>query len=194
MSAVQALRWSTPSQPVGIIQTRRTRANADSKRQAKQQVTVTLPDASFEPAAMAVLAGLYLVQPWPKLLADLTPQQQVQAAVLADMWQLPEASEAAVGVLQEATGNASDASAVLEQLFSLPAVPDCLSQVLEQAVISKFGNLEAVWGPDGASLQESLLALPLHAMELLLASDKLKVCDGGPAQYWLLAYTHCEAA
>jgi hypothetical protein len=128
---------------------------------------------------MAVLAGLYLVQPWPKLLADLTPQQQVQAAVLADMWQLPAASEAAVAVLQEATGNASDASAVLEQLFSLPAVPDCLSQVLEQAVVGKFGDLEAVWGPDGASLQESLLALPLHAMELLLASDKLKVCREG---------------
>jgi hypothetical protein len=30
-----------------------------------------------------------------------------------------------------------------------------------------------VWGPGGASLQQSLLGLPLWAMEAFLASDKL---------------------
>jgi hypothetical protein len=32
-----------------------------------------------------------------------------------------------------------------------------------------------VWGPDSASLQQSLLALPPHAMEILQASNKPKV-------------------
>jgi hypothetical protein len=34
----------------------------DSNQQSKQQVTITLPDASYEPAAMAVLAELYHVK------------------------------------------------------------------------------------------------------------------------------------
>ena len=171
-----------------------------SKRQAKQQFTISLPDPTYEPTAMAVLAGLYIVAPWPTLLAALTPQQQVQAAVLADMWQLPAASDAAVGVLQAATDSADRLSAVLEQLLSMAAVPDCLTSVFEHSwqellkkyrsvevlpdsvlplfervLLSKYGDLEAVWAPGGTALQKSLLGLPLNAMELLLASDRLKV-------------------
>jgi hypothetical protein len=71
------------------------------------------------------------VEPWPRLLADLTPQQQVQAAVLADMWQLEAASEAAVALLQEPAGSSERMSAVLEQLLSMAAVPDCLISVLQ---------------------------------------------------------------
>ena len=113
--------------------------------------------------------------PWPRLLADLTPQQQVQAVVLADMWQLPAASSAAAELLQAAAGSAGRQSAVLDQLLTLAAVPECLVEVFRQALLSKYGDLEAVWGPAGAALQDSLLVLPLHAMELLLVSDKLKV-------------------
>jgi hypothetical protein len=102
---------------------------SNAKRQAKQLVTITLPDASHEPAAMAVLAGLYWVKPWQELLADLTPQQQVQAAVLADMWQLTAASQAAVELLQAAPANVERLSAVLKQLLALKAVPDCLLPV-----------------------------------------------------------------
>ena len=126
---------------------------------------------------MAVLAGLYQVEPWPKLLADLTPPQQVQAALLADMWQLPAVSGTAVGVLQAATDSKAMASAVLEQLLSMAAFPDCLQPVFECVLLSQYGDLEAVWA--SLALQESLLALPLHAMELLLASDKLKVVFAG---------------
>jgi hypothetical protein len=177
-------------------------SNTASSNQAKQ-ITITPPDASYEPAALAVLAGLYLVEPGTQLLADLTPQQQVQAAVLADMWQLPEASQAAISVLQTADSTYI-LCALLEQMLAVAAVPECLlpvfehswqalldaahavceslaaipkdmQRLLEQAVLSKYGDLEAVWAPDGAALQESLLDLPLHAIELLLASDKLKV-------------------
>jgi hypothetical protein len=160
---------------------------ARSEYESRKQVNITLPDASYEPAAMAVLAGLYLIKPWSSLLADLTPQQQVQAAVLADMWQLPTASEAAVGLLQAATDDVERLSELLEELLSLPAMPDCLLSVFEHCwhallymykdltavpdwllplferiVLDKYGDLEAVWGPEGAYLQESLLALPLQ--------------------------------
>jgi hypothetical protein len=145
----------------------------------------------------------------------LTPQQQVQAAVLADMWQLTAASDAAVALLQKAanSGDSSQhASAALEQLLSMAAVPDCLMPVFGQsrqalfnkylyeaavpanvqplfelALLSKYGDLEAVWAPDAVSLQESLLELPLHVMELLLASDRLKVCVLGRAAQCLVS-------
>jgi hypothetical protein len=104
---------------------------------------------------MAVLAGLYQVKPWPELLADLTPQQQVHAAVLADMWQLSAASAAAVAALQQ-TLDKPDSSysspfdvdftclgvpptlqaAVLNQLLSLAAVPASLLPVFESALLS----------------------------------------------------------
>jgi hypothetical protein len=151
-----------------------------------------------------VLAGLYWVKPWQKLLADLTPQQQVQAAVLADMWQLTAASQAAVEALQAAASSTDTLSAVPEQQLSLPVVPDCLlpvfehcwqallskysslpavpqstQRLLEQILLSKYGDLEAVWAPGDGSLRRSLMALPMYAMELLLASDKLKVNHRG---------------
>jgi hypothetical protein len=185
----------------------------------KQQVIIELPDKSFHPAAMAVLAGLYHVKPWPEVLADLIPQQQVQAAVLADTWGLTAAGEAAETALMSATECTDMMSAVIDELLSLKDMPKCLLPVfvlskysnwrdmpnslqtvfdqswqatlsqyntlsavpqsmlplLEQILLTKYGDLEAVWAPGGGSLQESLLALPLYAMELLLASDKLKV-------------------
>ena len=204
---LQALRWATQSQ--GSSQPGRASNTASSIPKAAKRVHITLPDASGEPAAVAILAGLYQVEPWPKLLVDLTPRQQVQAAVLADMWQLPAASESAVAALQQTLDKDDDdhssffaayaphmiqpgayslrVSAVINQLISLPAVPDSLLPVLERALLSEYGHLDAVWNPEWtcsavASSQESLLALPLYAMELLLASDKLKVRNASPAE------------
>ena len=138
---------------------------------------ITLPDESYETAAMAVLAGLYQVQTWRKLFERLTHQQQVQAAVLADMWQLPAARYAALQLLKAVIDRTDGVTAVLEQLIVIPAVPDCLQALLEQVLLLRFGDLEEVWGAEGVSSgwQETLLALPLPAMELLLASDKLEV-------------------
>jgi hypothetical protein len=87
------------------------------------------------------------------------------------MWQLTAASQAAVEVLQRAAVPYN----VLEQLLSLGAVPYCLLPFFERALLSKYGCLEAVWGPDCTELQESLLALPMQAVQVLLASGKLKV-------------------
>jgi hypothetical protein len=124
---------------------------------------------------MAVLAGLYQVKPLPELLADLNPQQQVQAADLADRWEMPATHKVTVEVLNATTGTADRLSAVLEGVLSLEGVQETMVPLFERALLSKYGNLEAVWAPGNASLQDSLLALPLSAMELLLASDKLKV-------------------
>jgi hypothetical protein len=75
--------------------------------------------------------------------------------------------------------------ALLSKYSILAAVPASVLPVIERVLLSKYGDLEAVWAPDGASLQDSLLALPLYAMEVLLASDKLKV-GGIPQIEWSL--------
>ena len=120
--------------------------------------------------------------------------------MLADMWQLTAASEAAVGVLGAATDNTDSLAAVLEELLSLAVMPDCLLPVFEQSweallgeyselaavpehqlplfgqvLMHKYCDLEGVWGPEGGSAQDSLLGLPLYAMKILLASDGLQV-------------------
>jgi hypothetical protein len=172
----QALQWSTQPQTQGSSQTDGT------SQHAKKQVTITLPDASHEAAAVAVLAGMYQVQPWPKLLADLTPQQQVNAAVSEDMWQLTAAHQAAMDVLVAAADTAAGLSDVLEGLLSLEAVQDSMLPLLKKALLSKYGNLEPLCPTwefiSKVPLHVALMALPIHAMELLLASDKLKVGAG----------------
>jgi hypothetical protein len=47
------------------------------------------------------------------------------------------------------------------------------SRRLEQLLLGVLGDLEGVWADK--QLQEVLLGLPLPAMEVLLASDKLMV-------------------
>lgn len=61
---------------------------ARSAAQHGREVVLTLQDAEQLPAAMAVLAALYAVKPLPELLAELSDVQQLQAALLADMWQV----------------------------------------------------------------------------------------------------------
>lgn len=176
-------------------------AGSSSKRQAKESVNLDLPDATFGPAAIAVLQGMYQAQPWPKLLADLTPQQQVHAAILADRWGVAAALSEAVGFLTAAADSADEVrmGAMLEGLFtvvvpdslepvldhawqalvdkfgSMPAVPDSVLRVFETGLLRKYGDLEAVWSPDNGELQRSLLSLPLTTMELFLSLDELKV-------------------
>lgn len=106
-----------------------------------------------------------MVAPWPELLAELTPQQQqLQAADLADRWELPLARDAAVKLLQEAACSTYELSALLEGLLSMEGMQDFLLPVYEQVLLSKYGDLEAVWAPGAAALQESLMKLPLSAM------------------------------
>jgi hypothetical protein len=139
-----------------------------------------------------VLAALYAVKPLPGLLSELPQEQQLQAALLADMWQLPQLSTAAVHVLLQAAPEPAGLTDSLVQLFlGLPAHPrpvlpllddvvlsynqastDELKAQLTRVLLSVLGDLE-VWAD--AELQDLLLGLPLSALELLLSSSELQV-------------------
>jgi hypothetical protein len=106
------------------------------------------------------------------LLSGLPHDQQLQAAILADMWQVPDVGEEVADMLA-AAADLELSAAVTERLLSMQAVPECLEWLLERVLVSQLGNLEAVWADD--ALRELLLGLPLHAMEVLLSYDKLKV-------------------
>ena len=127
-----------------------------------------------------------------RMLSELSTTQQLHAALLADMWQAPNVSTAAVDSLSTV---AKRPGAVLplpavEMLlglptwpnFALPLLPHVASACLEGAglrdrlkplLLSVLGDLEAVWADAG--LQAALLALSLPAMEELLSYSELKV-------------------
>lgn len=154
-------------------------SSSSSAQQAQQapsrpQLVLTLQDASEQQAATAVLAALYGAKPMPELLSELSQEQQLQAAMLADMWQLPTISTQAADALAQtlrAQGKLSDAAT--KQLFSLTAVPDCLKPLLQQVLLSVLGNLEECWANE--PLLDMLVGLPLSSMEVLLSCSELKV-------------------
>jgi hypothetical protein len=182
---MQILRWQHKrphEQTVGVSTRSRTAAtNSTSTPQAQQpeppgrpQLVLTLQDASEQAAAMAVLAALYGAKPMPELLSELSQEQQLQAAMLADMWQLPAISTAASNALAQtlsAQGKLSDAAT--KQLIGLVAVPDCLQPLLKKVLLSVLGNLEQCWADE--TLLDMLFSLPLSSMEVLLSCSELKV-------------------
>jgi hypothetical protein len=65
------------------------RPRYSSGEEGAEQITpgrleLQLQDASELQAALAVLQSLYAVKPLPELLSELSQEQQLQAAVLAD--------------------------------------------------------------------------------------------------------------
>jgi len=185
--AVQVLGWQSSSTrtPSPSCSRKRTRSSArcaaqlainDSNTDAgsRWQLDIALPDEQQVPAAMTVLSALYGVKTIPRLLSELTQEQQLHAAVLADMWQIDAVSAGAAKLLNSAAQSSNGLSAaVTKQLLSMPAYPDSLVPLVQVVLLDKLGDVEAVWGDD--ELQELLLGLSLAAMELLLASDALKV-------------------
>jgi hypothetical protein len=148
--------------------------NTSKSSRSKPQLALELQDAAWQPAALAVLSSMYLVKPLPELLSDLPPEQQLQAAVLADQWQVPNVSTAAVQLLGYAlNSNGDEAETVKQQLLQHQALPDCLQPLLKSTLLMKFRDLEAVWAD--SDLQEQLLCLSLPAMQLLLSCDELQV-------------------
>jgi hypothetical protein len=133
-----------------------------------------LQDSSEQEAALAVLQSLYAVKPLPELLSDLTQEHQLQAAVLADKWQVPHVSSAAAQLLAAAANTPGALTdAVQQRVLSADALPDCLQPLLKNVLLSMFGDLEAVWAD--AQLLQQLWNVSLPAMELLLSCNELKV-------------------
>jgi hypothetical protein len=140
----------------------------------RPQLVLELQDSSEQVAALAVLSSLYLTKPLPELLSELTQEQQLQAALLADKWQVPNVSTAATRLLVDALNAESGLSeSVQQQVMGAAALPDCLQPLLRRVLLSVLGDLEAAWADAG--LQEQLLGLSAPAMELLLSCDELKV-------------------
>ena len=170
---------------------------------SKPRLVLTLQDAAEEPAAVAVLAALYGVKPIPELLSQLPQEQQLHAALLADMWQVPGVSTAAVKLLVDAaTADQGLSEAAYKQFLQLRAPPSCMlplfqvlvgllaQQLLQQqqqqgqtdlqtqatlkrVLLSVLGDLEEVWADE--ALLSCLLKLPLTAAVMLLGCDELKV-------------------
>ena len=164
---LQVLRW----------QRKRTHDQADSddsSNTARPQIVLTLQSPSEEPAALVVLKALYGVKPIAELLSELSQQQQVQAAVLADMWGVQEVSTAAARLLRAAPELSAECK---DTLLQLPGYPECLLHVLQKVLLGMVGDLEAVWAD--SKLQDSLMSLPLPAMVALLSCDDIKVCCDG---------------
>jgi hypothetical protein len=171
------LRWQddNPLQKAA----KRTKLSLMSSNSSVQQTTrgrleLELQDASEQQAALAVLQSLYAFKPLPKLLVQLSQEQQLQAAVLADQWQVPHVSSAAAQLLVTAA-NTPDAlaEAVQQTVVAAAALPECLQPLQRSVLLSLLGDLEAVW--EDARLRDMLLGLPLHAVELLLSCNELKV-------------------
>jgi hypothetical protein len=159
----------------------------------KPRLVLTLQDAAQEPAAVAVLAALYSVKPIPELLSKLPQEQQLHAALLADMWQIADVSTTAVKLLVDAaTADQGLSEAAYEQYLQLAAPPAGLlplfevlvgllaqqtdqrsAATLKRMLLSVLGDLEEVWAD--TALQETLLRLPLTAVVKLLGCDELKV-------------------
>jgi hypothetical protein len=148
-----------------------------------------LQDDSEQEAALAVLSSLYAVKPLPELLSELSQEQQLQAALLADKWQVPNVSSAAAQLLVAAANTPGAlAEGVRHRVLAAAALPDCLQPLQQSVLLSLLGDLEAVWADAG--LRERLLGLPLHSMELLLSRTELKVRthDGLVLATWYLYF------
>jgi hypothetical protein len=184
-----------------------------SDTQDRPTLTVTLQNDSQLPAALAVLKALYGGKPVQDLLAGLSLQQQMHAAVLADMWQLQAVSDAATETLQAALTHLKSAAflqAAMQEVLSLPSLPACLmpciQKMIRQACDSKLmyhladtdsgrahrASLQQLLlhmlGDleavwHSSTLTEMLLELPAAAMKLLLASDDLMVRASSATNY-----------
>lgn len=104
---------------------------------------------------MAVLAALYGVKPIKDLLSELPGEQQLQAALLADMWQLPAVSTAAVRLLVDAAKGPGLglSEAATKAFLGLSAIPNCLLPVFSLVVLAAcFANGDSSpSGSDGNS-------------------------------------------
>ena len=171
----QVLRWQEEGPCTRAPKrTRRSNSNPSAEQSTRGRLELELQDASEQQAALAVLQSLYAVKPLPELLSDLSQEQQLQAAVLADKWQVPDVSSAAAELLVGAANTPGAlADAVQHMVLAAEVLPDCLQPLQQSVLLSLLGDLEAVWADP--TLRGKLLRLPLHAMKLLLSCNELKV-------------------
>jgi hypothetical protein len=181
------LRWQDESPDTRAPKRAKTSNSTDSSsmHQARRdRLELELEDQSWQVAALVVLQSLYAVKPLPELLSDLSQEQQLQAAVLADKWLVPHVTTIAGQLLSDAVSTADGlADAVQQRILQGPPLPDSL-QPLVKYVLSPLCDLEAAWAD--ARLRDQLLALSLPVMELLLSSPELKVRLSGTTSLYAI--------
>jgi hypothetical protein len=140
----------------------------------RPQLVLTLESSDHLPAALAVLQALYGVKELHVLLSELQQEQQLQVALLADLWQVPQLTSTAVlGLHTQLKIHRHLSEEVTEQLLALQAVPDFLQGLLEAMLLCKFGALEAVWGNPAQA--GTLLKASLPVMQVFLSLGGLQV-------------------
>jgi len=127
--AVQIMRWQQDEASGKQPSSADSSAAGSSPVSGLPSLPVILQHPSQEPAAMAVLAALYGVKPIKDLLSELQGEQQLQAALLADMWQIPAVSTAAVQLLVDAAKGPGLSEAATKAFLGLSAIPNCLLPV-----------------------------------------------------------------
>jgi len=134
---VQILRWlepATTASPDLIVSVEDCGGSSSSQPISQKPVlSLVLQHPSQEPAAIAVLAALYGVS----VEADeLSQEQLLQAAVLADMWQIPGVATAAVQLLVNAAMGPGLSEAAAKAFLDLEAIPNCLLPLFSAVVSS----------------------------------------------------------
>jgi hypothetical protein len=129
---------------------------------------LTLQDASQVPAALAVLSALYNVKPLPQLLSELPQEQQLHAALLADMWQTPQVSKAAVEQLVHAASSKGEDGAAVglqaasnRQFLQLQAYPACLLPLFSAVVAAATAAKD--WDTKAEAALVAAIAAPTQA-------------------------------
>ena len=112
---MQILRWQHQGKAAEEppSKKRRTRSSTAAEQQSnpgntstddsssRPQLALELQAASELSAALAVLQSLYAASPLQELLSKLSQEQQLQATILADKWQVPDVGAAAVDALSQ---------------------------------------------------------------------------------------------
>jgi len=182
--------------------------SSDQQHQQQQQpeLVLTLDSEAQEAAAVAVLAALYGVS---TATEQLTDEQQLHMAILADRWQVATVADSAISKLAAGAQGLSDAAQQL--LLGLRAWPDCLVSIFPE-LESCFALQEAaaLWdtacAPISPASLEAVVAAPYscHMQQQLLkelgdledvwqvGSDKQKVLLGLPLSAMQLLLSSSE--
>jgi hypothetical protein len=151
----------------------RSPAKKGSSSSRLRQLVLTLDSEHQLPAAEAVVDALYATKPLPELLGELTHEQQLHVAMLADMWLLPKLCRSTVWELQVALARHGQLSAAAtQQLYSLQAVPDCVLPLL-RSMAQQLGDLQAAWADP--ELKATILSMSVPVFRILLQYQLTKV-------------------
>jgi hypothetical protein len=147
--------------------------STEAFKSSRPKLMLELQDDSEQTAAIAVLKALYVTQPLPELLFDSTQEQQLQAALLADKWQVPSVStEAMLQLLDALSSNSGLTTAVKQRIITGPALPGCMKTLMKSVLLAELGDLQAAWADLASNclveLKQAVACMPSTSCHQLL--------------------------